>query len=176
MPLKPLLLSSTNLSLEITFRIILKIRLFFSNTEDNDFPAIFLLSGSGSDNRFKISASLNSFSLNGKRRDAEVSSKSLTHADLPVADFSISISSTKGSKRYGFLFLKTLRYGSHLLEFVSLIQSFIILSSTLDNSNVKNIKEDSISVNSSDTEELYLEISASSMFVAKIRLLWVPIL
>src|SRR6056300_616480 len=112
--LKPLLLSSMYLSREITFKIILKIRLFLSKILDNDFPAIFLLFGSESDKRFKISASLNSFSLKGKRRDADVSSKSLTHADLPVADFSISISSTKGSKRYGFLFLKTLRYGSHL--------------------------------------------------------------
>ena len=154
----------------------LKTRLFFSNILDSDFPANFLFLGSGSDKRFKISASLNSLSLNGNRSDADVSSKSLTQADLPVADFSMSISSTKGSRRYGFLFLKTLRYGFHLIQLLLFIQLSIFTSSTFDNSNVKNIKDEKISVNSSDTEELYLEISASSMFVAKIRLLCVPIL
>ena len=98
-PLKPLLLSSIYLSLEITFNIIPNIRLLFSRTSDNDLPANFLFSGFGSDNKFKISASLNISFLKGKRNAADVSSKSLTHADLPVADFSINISSTKGSRR-----------------------------------------------------------------------------
>ena len=52
-----------------------------------------------------------------------------------------------------------------------MISSFI-----LDNSRVTKIKEEKISVTSSEIDELYLDISGSSMLVAKIKLLCVPIL
>ena len=80
---------------------------------ERDLPAIFLFSGSESDKRLRISASLSKSFLKGKRKAAEVSSNNLTQAALPVADFSIKISSTKGSKRYGFLFLNIVINGCH---------------------------------------------------------------
>ena len=172
----PLLLSSIYLSREITFSIIENVRLFLSKMSERDLPAIFLFSGSLSDKRFRISASLSKSFLKGKRRAAEVSSKSLTQADLPVADFSIKISSTNGSKRYGFLFLNIFRNGCHVCAFLSFIHLSIVFSSIFDNSNVKKIKEESISVIWSEMEELYLVISGSSIFVANIKLLCVPIL
>ena len=114
--------------------------------------------------------------MKGNLNAAEVSSKSLTQADLPVADFSINISSTRGSRRKGFLFLRIVKYGNHFFAASFNIHSLIISSFIFDNSSVTKIREEKISVTSSEIVELYLEISGSSILVAKIKLLCVPIL
>ena len=85
--LKPLLLSSMNLSLEITLSIIPKIRLLFSKTSESDLPAIFLVSGSESDNKFKISASVSDLFLKGKRNAADVGAPERLEEAKPEGGF-----------------------------------------------------------------------------------------